>query len=161
MLMPPRRVFYPSLSIRLEGNSRPLTFTTQIVLFSTRVPGAPKTTIPPSCTDFRYAVAHCTRPLTVGLLTMLFRTIVFMQLTLIPSAHCWYASVPQGPMSLFCIVWLLHLALPQCSFGGVHPCGFLRLREDVPTNVINGTRYLTMYFYTKSWSNCVIGITYR
>lgn len=49
----------------------PRTVSTQMVLFSTRVPGAPNNTIPPS----------------VGLLIRLLRIKLLLQATLIPSAH--------------------------------------------------------------------------
>lgn len=51
--------------------------------------------------------------LTVGLFTMLFRTKLFWQLTLMPSAHCWNASDPHGPISLFCTVTLVQVNAPS------------------------------------------------
>lgn len=44
---------------------------------------------------------------------MLLRTRLFWQLTLMPSAHSWNASVPHGPISLFCTVTLLHDNAPS------------------------------------------------
>ena len=47
---------------------------------------------------------------------MLLRTRLFWQLTLMPSAHCWNASDPHGPMSLFCTVTLLHDRAPSAMW---------------------------------------------
>ena len=73
------------------------TFVIHIVLLYTWDPGDPNRTIPPS----------------VGACIILFLTMVFWQLMLIPSAHCWYKSVPQGPMSLFCTRTLLQAIEPS------------------------------------------------
>ena len=61
------------------------TFSTEIVLFWMRLPGAPKITMPPS----------------VASEMTLFRTMLLEQLRLIPSAHSWNVSMPHGPISLF------------------------------------------------------------
>lgn len=60
---------------------------------------------------------------------MLFWTRLLLQLMLIPSAHSWNASEPQGPMSLFCTVTLLHCRPPswtcrQDHERGSHECTY-------------------------------------
>ena len=72
---------------------------TSMVLLYTCVPGDPKITIPPS----------------VGLWTILLRTIELRQATLMPSAHCWKTSTPAGPMSLFWTVMLEQVSPPSAT----------------------------------------------
>jgi hypothetical protein len=68
---------------------------------STWEPGDPNTTMPPS----------------VGLFTRLLRTMAFWQDTEMPSAHCWNALEPAGPMSLFWMVMLLQENAPLREYG--------------------------------------------
>jgi hypothetical protein len=54
---------------------------------------------------------------------MLFRMVECAHALLIPSAHCWNASLPAGPMSLFWIVAFAQLSPPSAMCRHDHERG--------------------------------------